>query len=81
MQVQGSLFQLISNNRVGDFGIDHDKRIISFIRAGLFLELFVQRILREIFIMLSKLAAFGRFWPVVHTLFLYALWRSYLNIC
>ena len=64
------LFQLIRNNRVRDFGIDHGQRFISFIRAGLFLEFFVQTKLSEMFIILSKMAGFRRFWPVFEVFFL-----------
>ena len=59
------MFQFIRNNRVWDFGIDDGKRFISFMRAGPFLELFVQTKLREAFNTLSKMAGFGRFWPVL----------------
>ena len=45
--------------------LDHGRRFVSFIRTGIFLELFVQTKFREIFI-LSKMAYFGRFWPVFH---------------
>ena len=43
--------------------LDHGRRFVSFIRTGIFLELFVQTKFGEIFI-LSKMAYFGRFWPV-----------------
>ena len=65
------LLQLIRNNRVWDSGIDHGKRFFnSFIPAGLFLELFVQTKIREIFIILSKMADIGRFWTVLEVFFL-----------
>ena len=64
------LFQFIRNNRVRDFGIDHGKRFISFMRALRSLELFVQTNVREIFVILSKMADFGRFCPVFEIFFL-----------
>ena len=65
------LFELLRNNgRVWDFEIDHVKRFISFVRAGIFLELFVQMNFREILIILSTMADFGRFWPVFEDFFL-----------
>ena len=57
-------------NRLWDFGIDHGKRFISFIRAGLCLELFVQTIFHDIFVILSKMSDFGRFWQVFDIVFL-----------